>query len=247
MIRVSDKLVIGEKFIRIAGPCAIESREQLFKTVEAIGSQTDILRAGAYKPRTSPDSFQGLGVKGLKLLKEAGSKFNLPTITEVMDPRKVDLVAKYCDIIQIGARNMQNYPLLVEVGKSKKPVMLKRGLASTVDEWLSATEYITSSGNDKVFLCERGIRTYENRTRFTLDLAGAFKAKQISGIPVIIDPSHATGDKSLIGPMARAAKASGFDGIMIEVHYRPAEALCDKEQALSPKEYLKLVTDLTNI
>ncbi len=235
-----QKLKQKEAFVVIGGPCAIESKEQLFQTAKQIKGQINILRGGAFKPRTSPDSFQGLGEEGLKLLKQAGKLIDKPTITEVMEPDKVELVAKYSDILQIGARNMQNYPLLTRVGSIDKPVMLKRGLSATIDEWLAAVKYITSEGNKKVILCERGIRTFEKKTRFTLDLAGALKAKRISNLPVIIDPSHATGDKELIEPMVKAAKAAGFDGVMVETHNNPEEALCDKDQALTTSVFNKI-------
>jgi 3-deoxy-7-phosphoheptulonate synthase len=235
-----QKLKQKETFLVIGGPCAIESKEQLFQTAKQIKGQIDILRGGAFKPRTSPDSFQGLGEEGLKLLKQAGKLIDKPTITEVMEPDKVELVAKYSGILQIGARNMQNYPLLTRVGSIDKPVMLKRGLSATIDEWLAAVKYVTSEGNKKVILCERGIRTFETKTRFTLDLAGALKAKRISSLPVIIDPSHATGDKELIEPMVKAAKAAGFDGVMVETHNNPEEALCDKDQALTTSNFNKI-------
>lgn len=239
-----NKFNIEKDFLVIGGPCAIESKQQLFNTAKKIKRNIDILRGGAYKPRTRPNSFQGLGEEGLQLLQKVSKEINKPTITEVMEPAKVDLVTKYSDIIQIGARNMQNYPLLIAAGKTKIPVMLKRGLAATVDEWLAAASYITSQGNDKLILCERGIRTFEDRTRFTLDLAGAFKAKQISGLPVIIDPSHATGDKELIAPMIRAARAIGFNGVMVETHIDPKEALCDKEQALTTDQFNQIFDKL---
>lgn len=239
-----EKLFKGE-FTVIGGPCAVESREQLLQTVQAIRPSIDILRGGAFKPRTKPESFQGLGEEGLVILAEAKNEFHVPVITEVMDTRQVETVAKYADIVQVGARNMQNYELLRELSKIKKPVMLKRGFAATVEEWLSSASYLAAGGNRQIILCERGIRTFETATRFTLDLAGALVAKQKSGYPVIVDPSHATGDKKLIGPLSRAAKAAGFDGIMIEVHYRPAEALCDKEQALMPEEFVDIIKQIS--
>ncbi len=234
----------GEKFYLIAGPCAIESEKQLFETVSKIYQNIDYLRAGAYKPRTSPDSFQGLKEEGLKILAKVAKNFNLLTVTEVLDTKDVQLVSSYTDILQIGARNMQNYALLKEVGKIKKPVLLKRGLAATVGEWLSAAEYILSGGNKEVILCERGIRTFSQETRFTLDLAGAVKAAQKSSLPVIIDPSHATGEKDLIESMTLAAKAAGLDGAMIEVHYQPEKAKCDGKQSLTPREFNELYEKL---
>jgi len=228
---------IGKGFVVMAGPCAIESLAQLEKTAELIKKNTQILRGGAYKPRTKPSSFQGLKEEGLKLLKQVGDRLNLPTITEILDPREVALVASFVDIFQVGTRNMANYALLKEIGKSGKPVMLKRGMSATINEWLSAAEYIFAEGNQQVILCERGIRTFMTETRFTLDLAGAMLAKQKSGLPVIIDPSHATGIPALIPPMVKAAKAAGFDGIMVEVHYDPSQAKCDAEQALTPDQF----------
>ncbi len=232
------------KFFIIAGPCAIESENQLLQTVSKIYKNIDILRAGAFKPRSFPESFQGLGEKGLKILQKVSRKFNLKTVTEVMDTRDVDLVCKYADILQIGARNMQNYSLLKEVGKSKKPVILKRGLSATISEWLGAADYIIKEGNKNIILCERGIRAFGSETRFTLDLAGAILASQKSNFPVIIDPSHATGKKELISPLVKAAKAAGLAGAMIEVHYNPKKALCDGEQALTPKEFNQLYEEL---
>lgn len=238
MVTVKVKNVnIGSDFKVIGGPCAIESHEQLEKTAAAILNNIDILRAGAYKPRTSPGSFEGLKVEGLKILKRVSEKFNIPTVTEVMDTRLVELISQYTDILQIGSRSMQNYELLKEVGKSGKPVLLKRGLAATIKEWLAAAKYITNEGNNNVILCERGIRTFMTATRFTLDLAGALLTKQTSDFPVIIDPSHATGNPALIPALTRAIKAAGFDGVMIEVHINPAAAQCDADQALSPQEF----------
>ncbi|MCD6421992.1 3-deoxy-7-phosphoheptulonate synthase [bacterium] len=237
-------VVFGEGFKIIAGPCAIESEELLFETASKIAKYIDVLRGGAFKPRTRPDSFQGLGVEGLKILKRVAQKLGLPTITEVMDPRDVALVSKYTDILQIGARNMQNFPLLKEVGKTKKPVLLKRGFGNTIEEWLYAVEYIRKEGNEQIILCERGIRTFERTLRFSLDLAGAVWTKQHSPFPVIADPSHATGDPKLVAPLAKAIKSAGLDGVMIEVHARPEKALCDKEQALLPEEFIPLAKEL---
>jgi 3-deoxy-7-phosphoheptulonate synthase len=228
---------IGEGFKVIGGPCAIESYEQLEKTAENIIDNIDILRAGAYKPRTSPGSFEGLKEEGLKMLKQVSDKFDVPTVTEVMDTRTVGLISEYTDVLQIGSRNMQNYELLKEAGKSGKPVLLKRGLSATIKEWISAAKYVTSEGNNNVILCERGIRTFMTSTRFTLDLAGALLAKQMSGFPVIIDPSHATGNPDLIPAMTNASRAAGFDGVIIESHIDPENAQCDADQALSPKQF----------
>lgn len=235
---------IGEDFCIIGGPCAVESEEQLFETTRAIRKNIDILRAGAFKPRTFYKSFQGLGEEGLKILKRIGKEFKVPTVTEVMDTRDVELVAEYADILQIGARNMQNYPLLKEIGKTKKPVLLKRGLSAKIEEWIAVTEYILAGGNNQIILCERGIRTFETSTRFTLDLAGALLAREISRMPVIIDPSHATGIPELIGPLVRATKAAGLDGIMVEVHYNPKTAKCDAKQALIPEEFNEIIEKL---
>lgn len=232
-----DDLEIGSGFLVIGGPCAIESEEQLFETARAIKSNIQVLRGGAFKPRTNPGNFEGLGAEGLDILKKVSEKLNIPTVTEVLDTRDVEKVARHTDILQIGARNMQNYELLKEAGKTGLPVLLKRGLAATIDEWISAAGYILKEGNNKIILCERGIRTFESGTRFTLDLAGAILAKQKSGFPVIIDPSHATGKKELIAPLVYAAKAAGLDGVMVEVHCNPDEAKCDKDQALTPEEF----------
>ncbi len=234
-------LGIKKDFIIIAGPCAVESEEQMIKTIEPIADKIDILRGGAYKPRTSPKSFQGLGKQGLLILKEMKNRFNIPVVTEVVDTRNVELVAEYADMLQVGARNMQNYELLKEVGKSKKPVLLKRGLSATINEWLSSVEYIVDQGNNKIALCERGIRTFETATRFTLDMAGALVAKKRTGLPVIVDPSHATGKPELIKPLFKAIKAAEFDGVMIEVHFSPADSQSDAEQALTPNEFLEIL------
>lgn len=239
-----EKFGFFKKFVIIAGPCAIESYFQLKKTASLIKEKIDILRGGAFKPRTSPYSFQGLGKKGLIYLKKVSKELNLPTVTEVLDPRDVSLVAKYVDILQIGARNMSNFPLLKEVGKIKKPVLLKRGFSATIKEWLLAAEYIKLEGNKEIILCERGIRTFEERTRFTLDLAGALLAKKESGLPTIVDPSHATGIPFLIPPLSKAAKSAGLDGLMIEVHFQPKQAKCDKEQSLTPKVFNNLIKEI---
>ncbi|MCB0311007.1 MAG: 3-deoxy-7-phosphoheptulonate synthase [Bdellovibrionales bacterium] len=236
---------IGNGLTIFAGPCAIESETQILQTAQAVkAAGANILRGGAFKPRTSPYSFQGLGLDGLKLLFKAGCETGLPTITEVLDTRDVSWVAEFVDILQIGARNMQNFALLNEVGKSQKPVMLKRGPHSTINEWLSCAEYILKAGNPNVILCERGIRTAENYTRNTFDLSAVAAAKRLTHLPVIADPSHATGRPELIGPMSKAAIAAGADGLMIEVHCNPAEALSDKEQALHPHEFAAIVQEV---
>ncbi len=235
---------IGDGFCVIAGPCAIESKEQLFETTKRIKDNISILRGGAYKPRTHHNSFQGLKGEGLKILQEASQLFDIPTVTEVVDVRDVEEVARHTDILQVGARNMQNFPLLIELGKTMKPILLKRGHSNTISEWIAAAEYIAVQGNRSIIMCERGIRTFEKETRFTMDIAGAILVKQRTDFPVIIDPSHATGHKSLIGPLAFATKAGGLDGVMIEVHKNPAEALCDGDQSLTPEEFNGIINNL---
>ena len=232
----------------IAGPCSVENREQMLETAKAVRSAGGvILRGGAFKPRSSPYNFQGLGEEGLKLLQETRSETGLPVVTEVMDTRMVDLVAGYADILQIGSRNMQNYPLLKEVGMLRKPVLLKRGMMSTIEEFLLAAEYILNQGNEQVILCERGIRTFETTTRNTLDLGAVPMLKHLSHLPVIVDPSHGTGHRWMVPSMAKAAVAAGADGLIMEVHYKPEEALCDGHQSLSPDEFARLMTDLKKI
>jgi 3-deoxy-7-phosphoheptulonate synthase len=229
----------------IAGPCSVESEDQILAAARAVKAAGAVaLRGGAFKPRTSPKGFQGLGLEGLKLLAMAKAETGLPIVTEVMEIGQIDLVAEYADILQIGSRNMQNFALLKEVGRAGKPVLLKRGLAATLYEWLSAAEYITASGNDQVILCERGIRTFETHTRNTLDLGIAVAAKQLSGFPVIVDPSHATGRKELIPALSKASLAAGIDGLIVEVHPDPDSALSDKEQQLTPEEFVALMQHL---
>jgi 3-deoxy-7-phosphoheptulonate synthase len=237
VIRVGS-VEIGTGFIVMAGPCSVESETQTMIIADKVKEAgADILRGGAFKPRTSPYSFQGLGLEGLKILEKAGRHTGMPVITEVTDPRDVSWVCEYADILQIGTRNMQNFSLLKEVGKSKKPVMLKRGMYSTLAEWLNCVEYILNEGNPDVILCERGIRTFETYTRNTLDLSAVPALKESSHLPVIIDPSHSTGKVSLIEPMSLAAVAAGADGLMIEVHHNPSKALSDKDQALTPGQF----------
>ncbi len=234
VIRVMDAVFGDGSLTMMAGPCSIESRAQLLETARVVADAgATILRGGAFKPRTSPYTFQGLGVQGLRLLAEAREITGLPVITEVMEPNQVEVVAEYADILQVGARNMQNYPLLMAVGRAGRPVMLKRGFASTIEEWLMAAEYIVSSGNPSVILCERGIRTFETYTRNTLDLTAVPLLHHMTHLPVIVDPSHATGKRWLVKPMALAAVAAGADGIMVEVHPRPDTALSDGEQSLT--------------
>jgi len=249
VIEITKEVKIGTKeVIVIAGPCAIESKEQLLlvaKQVKSAGGK--ILRGGAFKPRTSPYSFQGLGKEGLKILKEVSEEVGLPTITEVMDTRDVELVSQYTDILQIGARNMQNFNLLKEIGQTKKPVLLKRGLSATIKELLMSAEYILSGGNFNVVLCERGIRTFEEATRNTLDLSAIPVIKQLSHLPVIVDPSHATGKWNLVAPLSKAAVACGADGLLIEVHPKPEEALSDGPQQLIPEKFSELMEELKKV
>ncbi len=244
-IKIKDVEIGGDQIVMIAGPCSIESEEQVFKLAETVAkSGAKILRGGAFKPRTSPYSFQGLGEEGLKYIRAAADEFGLLVITEVMQISQIDLIAKYADIFQIGARNMQNFSLLKEIGAAKKPVMLKRGLSATIEEWLMSAEYILSAGNPNVFLCERGIRTFEKYTRNTFDLSAIPVVHKKSHLPVFADPSHATGIRDQVPPMARAAVAAGADGLMIEIHYDPEHALSDGPQALLPDEYLRLYDEL---
>ena len=234
-VQVGDVTIGDGEIVIMAGPCAVENEAQLIEVAREIkAAGAHILRGGAFKPRTSPYSFQGLEEEGLRILAAARQETGLPVVTEIVNPRDVDLVARYADMLQIGARNMQNFTLLREVGRSQKPVLLKRGLAATVEEWLMAAEYIISSGNDQVVLCERGIRTYETGTRNTLDLSAVPAVKHYSHLPIIVDPSHGTGRWRYVTPMARAAVAAGADGLMVEVHCRPEEALSDGAQSLTP-------------
>ena len=244
-VKVGDVEVGGDRIVVIAGPCSVESREQLLETAREIGpAGASMIRGGAFKPRTLPYSFQGLGEEGLKILAEARDMYGLPVVTEVMSPDEVDLVEKYADVLQIGARNVQNFPLLKRVGRSRKPVLLKRGLSSTVEEWLGAAEYILHGGNEDVILCERGLRSFGKITRFTLDLAIVPLLKEVSHLPVIVDPSHGTGQRSLVSPMARAAVAAGADGLIVEVHPRPEEAKSDGAQSLTPDGFRTLMKEL---
>ena len=240
-----DGLAVGKDFVVIAGPCSVESEEQTIKTAQKVKEAGgNMLRGGAFKPRTSPYDFQGLGLKGLKILEKAKRETGLPVVTEVTDPRDVSWVCEYVDVLQIGTRNMQNFSLLKEVGKVEKPVLLKRGMYSTLKEWLSCAEYILAGGNPNVILCERGIRTFETYTRNTLDLSIVPSVKEISHLPIIVDPSHGTGRLSIIEPMSLAAMAAGADGVMIEVHHNPCEALCDKDQAMPPEMFEGLMKKL---
>ncbi|MCX5779787.1 MAG: 3-deoxy-7-phosphoheptulonate synthase [Firmicutes bacterium] len=237
-----DQVRIGEGYCTmIAGPCAVENRDDyllIAQTLKEMG--VHILRGGAFKPRTSPYSFMGLGLEGLQILAEAREVTGLPIVTEVMDTRDIELVAGYADILQIGSRNMQNFRLLQEVGAIDKPVILKRGLSSTIEEWLLAAEYILAGGNQRLILCERGIRTFESYTRNTVDIGAVSAVKHLSHLPVIVDPSHATGRWELVKPVAKAAIAAGADGLMVEVHPFPERALSDGQQSLTPQNYARL-------
>ncbi len=247
-VRVGEALVGGEEVVVMAGPCAVESYEQMLAAATAVGrAGARVLRGGAYKPRTSPYSFQGLAREGLELLRRVKEETGLPVVTEVMEESSVELVAEHADLLQVGARNMQNYPLLRAVGRAGRPVLLKRGMAATVEEWLLAAEYILSSGNPAVILCERGIRTFEPQTRNTLDLSAIPLVKRLSHLPVVADPSHATGDWRLVGPLSRAAVAAGADGLLIEVHPRPDRALCDGSQSLTPRSFASLMKELAAV
>jgi 3-deoxy-7-phosphoheptulonate synthase len=235
----------GEKVIVIAGPCSIESEEQLWETARAVkASGATVLRAGAFKPRTSPYSFQGLGEAGLIMLDRVRKELGLAVVTEVLSPEHVGMVANYVDMLQIGARNMQNFTLLQEVGRSGHPVLLKRGMSATLEELLMSAEYVLANGNDKVVLCERGIRTFENATRFTLDISAVPVLKTVTHLPVIVDPSHATGKWMFVAPVAKAAVAAGADGLMVEVHPHPAEALSDGPQSLKLERFDVMMNEL---
>ena len=249
LVPITGHLKIGaKKVVVMAGPCAIENEDLLFEIAEKVKfAGASILRGGAYKPRTSPYAFQGLGVEGLKMLSRVSKKLNMPTVTEVMDPRDVDIVAQHTDILQVGARNMQNFNLLKEVGLTKKPVLLKRGLSSTIKELLMSAEYIMAEGNPNIILCERGIRTFEDMTRNTFDVSAIPLIKQLSHLPIVADPSHAAGTWSLVPPLSKAALAAGVDGLIIEVHTRPSEALSDGAQSLLPERFTNLMHELEKI
>jgi 3-deoxy-7-phosphoheptulonate synthase len=245
VLKIGDVEIGGKSIVLMAGPCTIESEEQLVKTgaaVRAAGAR--IMRGGAFKPRTSPYSFQGLGEEGLKLMRRVADSQGLLVISEIMDKSQISLMDKYVDIFQVGARNMQNYPLLRELGSVERPVLVKRGLAATVDEWLMSAEYVMSGGNDRVLVCERGIRAYETYTRNTLDLNAVAVAKSLSHLPVIVDPSHAAGIRDKVPPLARAAIAAGADGLLVEVHYDPERAICDGPQSLFPDQFAELAAQI---
>jgi 3-deoxy-7-phosphoheptulonate synthase len=238
----------GPEVIVMAGPCSVETEEQVFKIAKYVkDSGAKILRGGAFKPRTSPYSFQGLGEEGLKLLRSAADEYKLKVITEVMDKSQIDLVEKYTDILQIGARNMQNYMFLKDLGKASKPIMLKRGIAATIEEWLMSAEYILAGGNEKVILCERGIRTFETATRNTMDISAIPVIKKKSHLPIFADPSHGVGIRDKVIPMARASVAAGADGIMVEVHHDPDHALSDGAQSLYPNQFEQLMKEVRMI
>jgi 3-deoxy-7-phosphoheptulonate synthase len=245
VLEIGGSRVGGESFALIAGPCTVESREQTLETARAVkDAGATLLRGGAYKPRTSPYAFQGLGQEGLRLLAEAKAETGLPIVTELMDMRDIDAVLEVADVVQIGARNMQNYPLLGEIGRSGRPALLKRGLSSTLDELLMAAEYILKEGNSDVMLCERGIRTFETAYRFTLDLMAVPVLKELTHLPVIVDPSHAAGRRELVMPLSLAAAAVGADGVIVEVHPDPEEAVCDGPQALSTEVFADYAAQL---
>lgn len=245
VIDVKGVKIGGTKVPVMAGPCAVENRTVLTSIAEKVQQAgASFLRGGAFKPRTSPYTFQGLGEEGLKYLAEASAKTGLPVVTEIMDPRDLDVIVRYSDIIQIGARNMQNFRLLLEVGSTDKPVLLKRGLSSTIKEWLMSAEYIMSRGNHQVMLCERGIRTFETATRNTLDLSAVPLLKQLTHLPVVVDPSHGVGKRDLVAPMTKAAVAAGADALIIEVHTNPEEAVSDGDQSLRPEQFAKLMQEL---
>ena len=248
IVNVGGVLVGGGHLGIMAGPCAVESREQLLEAAECVkAGGANFLRGGAFKPRTSPYDFQGLADEGLKMLKEVGEKTGLKVVTEIVDVNDVDRLCEYADVLQVGARNMQNFQLLKAVGKAQKPVLLKRGLSATISEWLNAAEYILSEGNYNVILCERGIRTYETFTRNTLDLSAVAAVKELSHLPVIVDPSHGTGRWKMVQPMARAAIAAGADGLMIEVHPHLEIALSDGDQSLTPENFRIVMDEVRKI
>ena len=248
VVEIDGRRVGAGNFSLIAGPCTVESREQLLTTAEAVKQGgASMLRGGAYKPRTSPYSFQGLGGEGLRLLREAKEQTGLPIVTELMDQRDLDQVLEVADVVQIGARSMQNYSLLAELGRAGRPVLLKRGLSATLEELLMAAEYILKEGNEDVILCERGIRTFETATRFTLDIMAVPVLKQMSHLPVVVDPSHAAGRRDLVLPLSLAAAAAGADGIIVEVHYNPETAICDGPQAVPADDFAEYAEQVQRV
>jgi 3-deoxy-7-phosphoheptulonate synthase len=243
-----DLQIGGDNFVVLAGPCAVESEQLLFAAADAVAAAgANLLRGGAFKPRTSPRSFQGLGSAGLELLAAAARRTGLPVVTEVIDPRDVSLVSEHASVLQVGSRNMQNFALLREVGRQSKPVLLKRGAAATVDELLLAADYVLEGGNPNVILCERGVRGFDPSTRYLLDLAAVPVIRERSPLPIIVDPSHGTGDARYVPPMALAAMAAGADGLLVEVHADPAQAKCDGHQALTPAIFAKLMVKLRSL
>ncbi len=248
VLEIDGRKIGGGHFALIAGPCTVESREQLFETADVVkDAGVAMLRGGAYKPRTSPYAFQGLGQEGLRLLAEAKQRTGLPIVTELMDARDLEPVLEVADVIQVGARNMQNFPLLAEIGRSGRPVLLKRGLSATLDELLMAAEYVLKEGNPNVMLCERGIRTFENSYRTTLDLQAVPVLKELTHLPVVVDPSHAAGRRSLVAPMSLAAAAAGADGIIVEVHPNPDAAICDGPQALLADDFAEYAAAVESV
>ena len=248
VVDVDGVKVGGEQLVVMAGPCSVESLEQLREAARAVkAGGAQFLRGGAFKPRTSPYDFQGLAEDGLKLLRQVADENGLKVVTEIVDKDDIELVGQYADLYQVGARNMQNFQLLKALGKAKKPVMLKRGLSATISEWLNAAEYIAAGGNENIIFCERGIRTYETYTRNTLDLSAVAAVKELSHLPIVVDPSHGTGRWQMVQPMARAAVAAGADGLIIEVHPHPEVALSDGDQSLTPKNFNLLMSDLGKI
>lgn len=246
IVKVKDIEIGGDNLCLIAGPCTVESLEQVESTVAKLAelNMPLVIRGGAFKPRTSPYSFQGLGEEGLKILRDVADEYGFPIISEIMDASQLPMFLKYADILQLGARNMQNFNLLKELGAIDKPIMIKRGLSATIQEWLMSAEYVLAGGNKDVILCERGIRTFENATRNTLDISAIPVLNKLSHLPVIVDPSHGTGLRDKVAPMSRAAVAAGADGVMVEVHYEPDTALCDGAQSLYPEQFKALVDDL---
>lgn len=245
VIEVNGCRIGGKDVVVMAGPCTIENEKQIFETARSVArAGAKVLRGGAYKPRTSPYAFQGLGIEGLKMLRAAGREFGMATVSEVMEIGQIETALEYVDIIQIGARNMQNFNLLSAVGQVRKPVLLKRGMSATIQEWLLAAEYVMSGGNYQVILCERGIRTFETYTRNTLDISAIPVVQKLSHLPIIADPSHATGRRDKVMPLARACVAAGADGLLIEVHVEPEKALCDGSQSLYPEQFAQLMDEL---
>jgi 3-deoxy-7-phosphoheptulonate synthase len=248
VIEVGGRRIGNSHFALVAGPCTVETREQTLETARAVAAAgATMLRGGSFKPRSSPYAFQGMGLEALDILREASEETGLPIVTELLDPRHVEAVAELADVIQIGARNMQNFPLLAEVGQVDRPVLLKRAPSASVEELLLAAEYVAKGGNERILLCERGIKTFEHSTRYTLDLGSVAVLKQETHLPVIVDPSHAAGRRDLILPLSRAAAAVGADGIMVEVHPRPEEALCDGPQQVPADEFAELASEVAAV